>query len=499
MSSTTDRGQGRSGQALVLFTFGLVVFLGIAAMVFDVGQALVDRRAQQNAADAAALAGARYITQGSCQTNSTPSNCPAVVQAAVDAAARNGYVNGQNGITVAVKIPPGSDSPFDGLSGYVEVQIGSSRQSIFAGALGINSWKVGTTAVAANQSGISAPYSFLALDPTACPAALFSGQAVLNVGGNIQVDSSCVGAMQVTGQADVTVTVPQGQCSVVGTVQQGGKAQLNCSLVQGAQTVPDPLASLPPPPQPGAPTNAVQVGGTAMAVPAACPGGLAQATAANPATCRFTSSYAGTTWRLFPGYYPGGIQVQGGTVLLEPGIYYLAGGGLQANGTSAALYSVNAGGSAPPMAGGVLLYNTEDASFHSQCAAGTAPAPAVDCLQPISMQGASTVVGLDPLEQGTVWDGLVIFQDRALSMSPTATPLASRTADLLINGNGASITVDGTIYEPSGYVQINGNGGYNSNTQVIADEFKVNGNSGTMNVTYGGGSLYKFSGVGLVQ
>jgi len=478
------------------------VFIGFAALVFDVGQVLVDRRTEQDAADAAALAGARYLVQGTCQQNSTPANCPTAVAAAIDVARRNGYVAGQNGVTVTVKVPPGPETQFYGLSGYMEVQIGSLRSPIFAGALGIPNWKVGAMAVAANQSGISAPFSFLALNPTACPSAQFSGQAILNVGGNIQIDSSCpTGALQVTGKADVTVTVPQGQCGVVGSVAQGGKAQLNCTLVSPAQYEPDPLASLPPPPLPAAPLVISEVSGSTMPIPAGCPGGSGAATEAAPATCQFSGSYAGTTWRLYPGYYPGGISVQGGTLYLEPGIYYLGGGGFQANGTSANIYSVAAGGTAPPAAGGVLLYNTEDALFHTACAANpvTAPNPAVDCLGPISLQGSSTVVQLLPLTSGTLWDGLVIYQDRTLSMSPTTTPLTSRTPDLVINGNGANISVSGTIYEPSGFIQINGNGGYSSSTQVIADEFLVSGNSGTLYVNYSGGSFYKFSGVGLVQ
>ena len=63
MSSTTDRRRRRSqrGQILVIFAGGFVLVCAIAALVFDVGQNLLDRRAEQNASDAAALAGARYL------------------------------------------------------------------------------------------------------------------------------------------------------------------------------------------------------------------------------------------------------------------------------------------------------------------------------------------------------------------------------------------------------------------------------------------------------
>ena len=60
MSSTTDARRER-GQILVLFAGAIVVLLIVAALAFDVGMILVERRDQQNAADAAALAGARYV------------------------------------------------------------------------------------------------------------------------------------------------------------------------------------------------------------------------------------------------------------------------------------------------------------------------------------------------------------------------------------------------------------------------------------------------------
>ena len=512
MSSTIDRS-GERGQTVVLFALGIVALLAFGALAFDTGQALVDRRAQQDTADAAALAGARYLTETACQGSTIAAaltNCADAVDQALSVALANGYGTGVNGgtdgagRTVTVKVPPGPESSFASLMGYIEVQISTRQGTTFANVLGIANLPVGAMAVAANQSGISAPYSFLALNPTACPSALFSGQGTLEVAGNVQVDSSCPSdAMQVTGQASVTVTDPNGACDVTGGVQQGGGGTLDCTVVSPADALPDPLLQLAAPPVPAAPSPPVEISGT-NSVPSGCPGGSAAATAANPATCQFTSSYATTTWRLFPGYYPGGIKVQGGTIYLEPGIYYLGGGGFTANGTSATVCSVATGGTVcdpnpDPGGDGVLFYNTQDATFAAWCAAGTAPNASVDCLQPISFTGSSTIVTLDPLEQGTLWDGLVIFQDRTLSMSPTTTPLASRTPDLVINGNGANMSVDGTIYEPAGYIQINGNTGTSQNSQVIADEFKITGNSGTMTVNYDGGQFFHLSGVGLVQ
>jgi Flp pilus assembly protein TadG len=91
LSSTTDRARER-GQVLVLFAGGLVALLIVAALAFDVGMMLVERRDQQNAADAAALAG---VTGGASASR--------VIAAANDATvvawSRSGYE-----VTVTVQV-----------------------------------------------------------------------------------------------------------------------------------------------------------------------------------------------------------------------------------------------------------------------------------------------------------------------------------------------------------------------------------------------------------
>jgi len=59
------RLRGESGQALILAAAAMVVVLGMAAMAIDVGMFLQERRDLQNAADAAALAGASGLPDDS--------------------------------------------------------------------------------------------------------------------------------------------------------------------------------------------------------------------------------------------------------------------------------------------------------------------------------------------------------------------------------------------------------------------------------------------------
>jgi Flp pilus assembly protein TadG len=82
---TSAQGFAREdGVTLVLFALCMPVFMGIAALVVDVGHGFADKRDLQNAADAAALAASSYL----------PSTDPAVLtqaqNAAIDYAARNG-------------------------------------------------------------------------------------------------------------------------------------------------------------------------------------------------------------------------------------------------------------------------------------------------------------------------------------------------------------------------------------------------------------------------
>jgi|SRR5579859_4029421 len=57
------RDEREHGQILLLFALGLVVFIGFAALAVDIGSLYVARRDYQNVSDAAALAGAAYLTR----------------------------------------------------------------------------------------------------------------------------------------------------------------------------------------------------------------------------------------------------------------------------------------------------------------------------------------------------------------------------------------------------------------------------------------------------
>ena len=81
----------------------------------------------------------------------------------------------------------------------------------------------------------------------------------------------------------------------------------------------------------------------------------------------------------------------------------------------------------------------------------------------------------------------MFFQDRTVSSAMT------------LNGSSSSTVVEGIVYAPGADVTLNGNGGTLIVDQVIANTFKVNGNSGTIKVMRGKGVDAVISAAGLVD
>jgi hypothetical protein len=495
LSSTTRRRStaNEDGQVLVIFAFGLVALLAVAALVFDVGQDLLDRRDTQNAADAAALAGAHHLTDAGCKGVWTNAACPQAVNRAVLLAQKNGYVDGVNNVDVSVKIPPGPESAFARMPGHIEVIITTQRPSFFANIIGSPQRNVTTLGVAANIKDVSISASFLALEPHDCQAGHIGGNGVVTVGGAVQVNSDCTnGALHGSG-SNIVLNAPE--CNVVGDFSANIRSDIMCptfhSVTEGAPPLPDPLRSMQGPAIGAVPyPRAVQVISGGGGIPAGCPDGLlpdpptpnsAGGTLAAPRTCQFTGN--GRVYRIFPGLYPGGLSFQGQTVYMEPGLYYLAGGGFRITGNSASVVTVNAG--TTTKGGGILIYNTENPVYHDQCLAGTAPAGA--CIGAFNIGGSGGgLLHFDPYQHAP-YENLFFFQDRNVTPQPTFDA----------NGSAKVIEMTGTIYVPKGEVKLTGSGEAIT-TQVISNTWKIAGN-GNMNVTYDEDAFLKVSGIGLVE
>lgn len=515
MSSITDRRFGRRGQVLPIFAFGIVGILAIAALVFDVGRDLLERRAQQNAVDASALAGARYLTTTSdaisgldCKALSTVAACAQAVQAARDLAARHGYVDGTNGVSVRVNIPPNAESKFNGAPGHIQVIIDDTFPSIFSGLLGINSHRIAALAVAGNNAGYSLPYGMIALNPHACGAGQIGGTGVIDINASVMVASDCQanpgsGSFQFDGS---NATITADQCSTSGDSKlNGNPSNIDCNgsdagtgtiVDDFTPQVTDPLAFLSAPTigsasVPNPPTDMVVTGahaGTNKA-PNGCPGGTTTSTAASPSGCVIQYNRVKEVV-IYPGVYWGGLKIKEAshdlTVYMMPGIYYMAGGGFEVSG-QVRLQSIesftNVAGLILPSVdtGGVLIYNGEGPNCSTI---------AGQCIGDIDFQGTTggnSSIALYPYD-GPTYTNMLMFQARSASSQPT----------VKISGN-STMALHGTIYLPKADFEYTGNGvGEILNAQVICDEFKVTG-GGSLQVDYDPNEAVKVRGVGLVQ
>src|SRR5258706_15204852 len=127
---------GERGQILAIFALAMVTIVAMTGLVIDGGFTFVQRRDQQNVADAAALAAAyAYGNNGSSTTAATT--------AATTQTAANGYTDGSGGVVVTVS--------FDAAGGagrHITVSIAKPHRNYFAGIVGMSSWTVSTTATA---------------------------------------------------------------------------------------------------------------------------------------------------------------------------------------------------------------------------------------------------------------------------------------------------------------------------------------------------------------
>jgi len=162
------------GQILVLFTVMLTALLLITALVIDGGNAFVNRRDAQNAADIAAMAATKRLadyytqstaftasnnaysiiatrmTQNGCTSASTCTWTAHYVGARAGASFPNLGVVGQSDTTV-----PGAVSGAKALG--VKVDVTRNAATYFLGMIGQSSWTIKTTATAVSGQPAAAP------------------------------------------------------------------------------------------------------------------------------------------------------------------------------------------------------------------------------------------------------------------------------------------------------------------------------------------------------
>jgi hypothetical protein len=501
LSSTIDRRAGERGQTLAIFAFGLIGILAVAALVFDVGQNLFDRRKQQDAADAAALAAARWLTTTTCKASPSIANCPEAVDAATELIQRHGY---DPATQADINIPPDSTSSFGGAHGHVQVTITATRDSFFAGVLGVTNFRISAMGVARNTDGYSLPYSLLALGSDCNKDGWVTGNGDVTIEGDIMTTGECgpTGSLAFDGNS-LNINF-QGQCSSTGGIDYGpGATGPVCAGgdLPDVEPISDPLSGLMPPliggttvPDP----PLAPVVSTGSVVPNKfnkCPRQVQAGTSAAPVTCEITANTNGNNIvRIYPGIYYGGLLLNEGggskhlIVYMEPGIYYMAGGGFVVSG-NIEVRTVDPGGTTYGGAGtsGAMIFNSHNPASFADCEALTAGGDS--CMRKIDINNTGGSVQLRGYS-GPVYTTLIVFQDRR--------PAQQTNLPFSLEGS-AAVTLEGTIYLPETAFEYSGNGsGEVLHAQVIAETFKVSG-GGSLSITYDPDDALKLSGAGLVE
>lgn len=294
------RNKNEAGQVLIVAVLCLVVLMGLLGLGIDVGYLRHVRTKMQQAADAAALAGASELNYGDMQT------------AADDDAASNGFTSGSNGVTIAVNNPPNYGG-YAGNSGAVEVIIQQPKSTLFMSVLGFTQETVAARAVAYLGSGQGCIY---ALNPSASGAINITGGTV-SASCAVNVDSDSGSGLDVTGGKLTAKSI-----GVVGDYLSTGST-LTPTPVTGIVPATDPLSYL---------WNEEPAVG-----------------ACNHTNYSITTS--GGSYTLSPGVYCGGITITASgsvTLTFNPGTYILTGStGLVITGSG----NVTGGGS------NVMFYN----------------------------------------------------------------------------------------------------------------------------------------------
>jgi hypothetical protein len=403
-------------QALVLIAISLAALLLAVGLAVDTGQLYVARRAAQVAADSAAWAGAveLYGNQGASAARS----------AAIADAARNGYV-----ITGADLDTPPVSGPTAGDASFIEVRITQQVSTFFfPGPRPVTVRAAGGSA----RSGSGHAVIVLRTGAVAQTLRIRNASATLDVDGSgIYVNSSDARAVSIDGVGPADRVIAP-YTTVVGGVENGDEPQVSPVLTEclgACAAAADPFAALPPPSTAGLPT-------------------ITQP--------RITGSVD-----LDEGVYVGGLDIDGGTATLKPGIYVLTDGG-----ANAGLRVRNGGRIRMETAtSGVLIFLT-----HANYPAAPGATPDCDRSLDVDTTGAVT---LRAQGAGT-YAGIVVYQDRDC---PITTP-SSR-----LRPTGAT-SLTGTIYLPNTRLVVSGGATLALTAQLVVAELWLEDAGTTLDLTF---------------
>jgi Flp pilus assembly protein TadG len=421
------------GQALILFAILMLALLFAVGLAVDAGQLYAAKRTEQEAADAAAFAGAVVIYQSAAPCNA------ACVSAAISAARTDANTNGYSGAcavttpgvctnaatltTVEVNFPPLS-GVYVGDMRHVEVIITRQVKTALVPAEAVFN-PVRARGVAGAEP-LQNNYAIMALDRGNTEQAFYAqDQADVHLnGGGILVNSTDGNAAE-NGQSTASRFTVQSPYTLDVTGQATG-SWFSIPVNSGHAQVADPFAGFPKPSTAG-PDG---IGGTADDLP----------------ICNSLAACQDGSGKQIPGVYDVKLGGSGNTNLsLNPGIYILRKG-------------ADTAGNADVIGSNVFLYNT-----YSTYPA--APGASPSCTS-VNLQGNSTFT-ITAQTTGT-WANMLLYQDPACSV------------EMKIGGNGTFIGT-GSVYVPNGPFRFAGQNATLIGSQLIAQTVWVQEGNITIN------------------
>jgi Flp pilus assembly protein TadG len=468
------------GQVLVIVAAAFVVILGMLALLFDGANAMVARRHMQDAGDAAALAAANVLQIGS------PRGCSATTSPSIGAPRTELVTAARSSVSSNL---PGFDTSHVNVvcpNGYgnqaVQVDLDTVSTRFFSGIFTSTPPTISTHSAAINGQLTSINYSVVELDPSnaswpngqrGCPSVLLSGGPTVILDGSMQINSACTaangGALSTNGNA-ASVTMNNGSTIRIVGQYKPSALTITPAPVQGVTALKDPLAGLPP----------VNV-------------------AAMPVRSSTRLVLSNTSMVLQPGVYQGGIQLKNSSkAYLRPGIYVMAGGGLDM-GAQAEIYSVQAGVSSttsanwatdcPAATCGVLIFNTTGSTAMGQVSVAAGTVMKLRAYNPDADASGYAVAD---------FHNILIWQDGA------PVPTSSYAQPSISLRGGGSVDISGTVYAPSALVDMGGSSGgsggdtVNLTLQFITWDLSFQGNS-SFHFFYNDNDFARPTNYGLVE
>jgi Putative Flp pilus-assembly TadE/G-like len=391
--------EDRSGATAMIVGLSASMLVGFAGIGTEMGLWYFNHRNLQNAADSAAMSAEAAIYQHN----------PNYATEAKATAARYGFVDGTGGVSVTVNKPPQS-GPNVGNVDDIEVIITEPQTRLFT-AMFSNS-AIAQTARAVAQIQTNGNGCVVTLDKNSVVDLFDNGNTSLNlVSCDLYVNSNAPDALDQTGNAAINAHAAY----IVGGVTDTARTSLTTTVgtYTGVAPTADPYAGVQQP---------------------------------TPDSCTTQTQNISSNVTLSPGTFCGGLNITGGNVTLNPGVYIMDGGQFQASGGAAISGT------------GVTIFLTGSGSDYAT----------------MQVTGNASV-NITPPTTGST-EGIGIFQDRN-APAPSCDADTQCPIQNNIGGNGAAVT--GVVYFPSQTLMWNGNGSTTAPqcSQVVALTVKFAGNS----------------------